>query len=133
MSDPFGVNHDFAIALVLDGVGQCWTGRRQFVAVIFGFHVSGVPDGGAVERLGLRSGDVITVIGGVELTSFDGPLEALTRLQRAREIEVRVNRRGRRITLQLELIRRECLLQSRRVFSALWQTNGSKTSNINDR
>ena len=67
-----------------------------------GFRLRGVRKGTLPDLLGLKNGDVITEVGGTPLT-MDVVAGLYGKLRNASHIEVTVDRRGQRVTRQLEI------------------------------
>lgn len=67
-----------------------------------GFRLAGVKKGSLPDLLGLKSGDIITEVGGQALT-YDSLMALYPKLRNAKNIEVTVDRRGERISRALEI------------------------------
>lgn len=59
-----------------------------------GFKVLWVQPGSAVEQLGLKNGDVVKRLGGIELNDPERALEAYAALASASKVDVELDRRG---------------------------------------
>ncbi|RYZ44088.1 MAG: hypothetical protein EOO71_01045 [Myxococcaceae bacterium] len=59
-----------------------------------GFKLFAIKDGSFYSRLGLRNGDVLQRINGLDLDSPDKALEAFTSMREARRIELQLERGG---------------------------------------
>ena len=68
-----------------------------------GFRLAGVKKGSLPDLLGLKSGDIITEVGGQPLT-YDSLMALYPKLRNASHIEVTVDRRGERISRALEIV-----------------------------
>lgn len=68
-----------------------------------GFRLGGVKKGSLPDLLGLKSGDIITEVGGQPLT-YDSLMALYPKLRNASHIEVTVDRRGERISKALEIV-----------------------------
>ncbi len=71
--------------------------------VVQGFKLYGIRRNSLLGRLGLRNGDIVNSIGGVDMTSPDRALEAYTKLRNANHLTVTFTRRGRRQTLDYNI------------------------------
>jgi general secretion pathway protein C len=63
-----------------------------------GFRFARVRPGAPFDLIGLRAGDVVSAINGLELTSADKALEVYTRLKSASHLSLGIERGGQRIT-----------------------------------
>lgn len=68
-----------------------------------GFRLAGVKKGTLPDLLGLKSGDIITEVGGQPLT-YDSLMTLYPKLRNASHIEVTVDRRGERISRALQIV-----------------------------
>lgn len=68
-----------------------------------GFRLAGVKKGTLPDLLGLKSGDIITEVGGQPLT-YDSLMTIYPKLRNASHIEVTVDRRGERISRALQIV-----------------------------
>ena len=66
---------------------------------IIGFRVNGVKRNSFVYKMGIRRGDIILSVNDYPIRSMEEGFAAFERLKRASEINIRVLRRGREITL----------------------------------
>ncbi|HWM87730.1 MAG TPA: type II secretion system protein GspC [Kofleriaceae bacterium] len=64
-----------------------------------GLRLGGVRPSSAHARLGLKSGDTILSVNGIELSNADNMLGAVTRLRSESSIELSIKRRGQPVTL----------------------------------
>jgi len=71
--------------------------------VVQGFKLYGIRRDSLLGKLGLRNGDIINSIGGIEMTSPDQALSAYTKLRSSSNLNVVVTRRGRRQTLDFNI------------------------------
>jgi len=68
-----------------------------------GFKLYGIRRNSLLGKLGLRNGDIVNSIGGVEMTSPDQALTAYTKLRNASNLSVTFTRRGRRETMDFNI------------------------------
>jgi general secretion pathway protein C len=68
-----------------------------------GFKLYGIRRNSLLGRLGLRNGDIVNSIGGIDMTSPDRALEAYTKLRNADHLTVTYTRRGRRETMDYSI------------------------------
>lgn len=68
-----------------------------------GFKLYGIRRNSLLGKLGLRNGDIVNNIGGMEMTSPDRALQAYTKLQNASNLTVTVTRQGRRQNLDFNI------------------------------
>lgn len=68
-----------------------------------GFKLYGIRRDSLLGKLGLRNGDIINSIGGMEMTSPDRALEAYSKLRSASNLSVTITRRGRRQSLDFNI------------------------------
>jgi len=66
----------------------------------FGFRIVWVKPGGPIASLGLRSGDILVSINGLDITTPDHALEAYSKLKAARRLVLGLVREGQRTTLE---------------------------------
>jgi len=71
---------------------------------INGFRIFRIKPGSVFEKLGLRNGDVIRKINGVEMDSIERGFELLRQLRFEREFEIEVKRGTREMTLNYEIV-----------------------------
>ncbi len=71
---------------------------------INGFRIFRIKPGSVFEKLGLRNGDVIQKINGVEMDSIERGFELLRQLRFEREFEIEVKRGTREMTLSYEIV-----------------------------
>lgn len=76
--------------------------RQELPGGVAGFRLAGVSRG-ALGRLGLRDGDVLTAINGVSVDSADAALGAFQRLRSAGSLRVTVVRGGGPVTLHYRI------------------------------
>jgi general secretion pathway protein C len=69
----------------------------------FGFRLVRVRPDGPFATLGLRDGDVISAINGLEMSSVQNALDVYTKLKSARHLTVSLERGGRRITQDYDI------------------------------
>jgi len=67
-----------------------------------GFRVWAVRPDGLIAAAGFRNGDVVVAVNGYELTSPDKALKVYTKLRNARHYTIDIERRGRRMKLELD-------------------------------
>ena len=70
-----------------------------------GLRLVGIRSGGLFAALGLRNGDVIQAINGLDLDSPDHALETYLKLRGASHISIAADRGGGRINLEYDIIR----------------------------
>jgi general secretion pathway protein C len=70
---------------------------------VAGIRLLGIRPESLLGTLGLENGDRLDSINGVAMTSPENGLEALTRLRTADHLGVRVNRRGKEVTLDFNI------------------------------
>jgi S1-C subfamily serine protease len=68
-----------------------------------GVYIAGLTDGGAAEAAGMREGDIITKINGVEIKSTPELQEQISRYRPGDEVKVMVNRDGEQKELAMTL------------------------------
>lgn len=68
-----------------------------------GFRLGGVKKGSLPDLLGLKTGDIITEVGGQPLT-YDSLMALYPKLRNAKHIEVTVDRKGERLSKALEIV-----------------------------
>jgi general secretion pathway protein C len=71
--------------------------------VVQGFKLYGIRRDSLLGKLGLRNGDIVNEIGGVEMTSPDRALSAYTKLRNANHLTLTFTRRGRRQTMDFNI------------------------------
>ncbi len=71
---------------------------------VVGMRVSRVRNGTLLDSIGIRTGDIIKSINGFDLTNPQKALEAYGRLQSATELKVEIERGGKPVTLEYQLI-----------------------------
>jgi hypothetical protein len=70
-----------------------------------GFKMYAIRPGSLYARVGLRNGDTLLDVNGMELTSADKALEVYTRVREATQLTVSLVRRGQPVTVQIKIIR----------------------------
>lgn len=65
-----------------------------------GFRVSAVRKGSAMDLLGLRNGDTLRAVNGVELGSIEAAMNLYTKLRELTSLEMTIDRRGKPATLR---------------------------------
>lgn len=68
-----------------------------------GFRITGVSNGGAAEKAGLKAGDIIIEINGIEIEDIYGYMGALNELEAGQNTTVTVIRDGEEVVFGLEL------------------------------
>lgn len=68
-----------------------------------GFKLYGIRRNSLLGRLGLRNGDIVNSIGGIEMTSPDRALQAYTTLRNTQHLTLTFTRRGRRQTMDYNI------------------------------
>jgi general secretion pathway protein C len=68
-----------------------------------GFKVSGVRKGSLAKKLGLANGDVLLAVNGQELRGLDDALGLMTKLRRATNLEVSLDRKGKSVRKRIEI------------------------------
>lgn len=68
-----------------------------------GFKLYGIRRNSLLGKLGLRNGDIVNSIGGIEMSSPDRALEAYTKLRSADDIVIDFTRRGRRQSMDYNI------------------------------
>lgn len=68
-----------------------------------GFKVSGVRKGSLAKKLGLANGDVLLAVNGQELRGLDDALGLMTKLRRATNLEVSLDRKGKPVSKRIEI------------------------------
>ncbi len=68
-----------------------------------GFKLYGIRRNSLLGKLGLRNGDIVNSIGGMEMTSPDRALQAYTKLRNTSNLAITVTRRGRRQSLDFNI------------------------------
>lgn len=71
---------------------------------VVGMRVSSVRRGTLLDSIGIRNGDVIKTINGFDLTDPQKALEAYGRLRSASEVKVQIERGGKPVTLEYQMI-----------------------------
>ena len=66
---------------------------------IEGFEITQVESGGAVDQLGIRSGDVVTAVNGQPLDGMPSVMRLFSQVQSVSEVRMTVLRNGQRVTL----------------------------------
>jgi membrane-associated protease RseP (regulator of RpoE activity) len=66
----------------------------------FGFRIVWVKPGGPIAQLGLRNGDILVSVNGLDITTPDHALEAYGKLKAARRLVLGIVRDGQRATLE---------------------------------
>lgn len=70
---------------------------------LMGYRVSPGKDATLFKSAGLKSGDIVTEINGLDLTDMQQSMEAMTALREAQTLQMTVNRAGEIITLYLDI------------------------------
>lgn len=68
-----------------------------------GFKLAGVRKGSLAAKLGLASGDILLAVNGTELKGIDDALGLMTKLRRASNLEVTLDRKGKAVRKQIEI------------------------------
>lgn len=68
-----------------------------------GFKLAGVRKGSLAAKLGLASGDILLAVNGTELEGIDDALGLMTKLRRASNLEVTLDRKGKAVRKQIEI------------------------------
>ncbi|WP_421773104.1 M28 family peptidase [Gracilimonas sp.] len=68
-----------------------------------GFRITGVSDGEAADRAGLKDGDIIINIGGMDVADIYKYMEALNQLEAGQQTSVTIIRNGEELTVDLQL------------------------------
>lgn len=68
-----------------------------------GFKISGVRAGSLAKKLGLANGDVLLAVNGQELRGLDDALGLMTKLRRASNLEVTLDRKGKAVRKRIEI------------------------------
>jgi general secretion pathway protein C len=68
-----------------------------------GFHLFGVRADGPFGVLGLRDGDLISAINGLEMTRPENALDVYLKLRAAGHLSVGLERAGRRVTIDYDI------------------------------
>jgi general secretion pathway protein C len=68
-----------------------------------GFKLAGVRKGSLAHKLGLASGDILLAVNGTELKGLDDALGLMTKLRRASNLEVTLDRKGKSVRKQIEI------------------------------
>lgn len=68
-----------------------------------GFKLAGVRKGSLAHKLGLASGDILLSVNGTELKGLDDALGLMTKLRRASNLEVTLDRKGKAVRKQIEI------------------------------
>jgi len=68
-----------------------------------GYKFYGIRSSSALAHLGLKNGDVVHSINGVAMTSPDQALAAYGKLSKSNEFEIKISRRGKPTTLEIEI------------------------------
>lgn len=92
--------------LLADG-NQLASGGRMVPAtkdgVVSGIKIFGIRPGSVFARLGLQNGDLIKTINGLDISTPDKALDAYTRLRSSSALLLELERRGKNLTLNLQL------------------------------
>ena len=75
-------------------------GARQ----INGFRIFRIKPGSVFEKLGLRNGDVIQKINGVDMDSIEKGFQLLQQLRYESQFEIQIKRGARELTLSYEIV-----------------------------
>ncbi len=68
-----------------------------------GFRIAGVRSGSLAKKLGLANGDVLLAVNGQELRGLDDALGLMTKLKRATNLEVTLDRKGKAVRKRIEI------------------------------
>lgn len=68
-----------------------------------GYRLSAIRRGTLPDKLGIRNGDIIHSVNGLDLNSVDGAMRALEGLRTSPKLEFEVTRRGQPVTLSYEI------------------------------
>ncbi len=68
-----------------------------------GYRLSAIRRGTLADKLGIRNGDVVHSVNGMELNSVQGAMQALQALQSEDALKFEVTRRGQRMTLSYDI------------------------------
>lgn len=70
---------------------------------ILGYKLYGIRRGSLPKLLGLKNGDMITAVNGEELKSMDKAMALYTKLRRASNLSVSIERKGKQITKEIQI------------------------------
>jgi type II secretion system protein C len=70
---------------------------------ILGYKLYGIRKGSLPKLLGLKNGDMITAVNGEELKSMDKAMALYTKLRRASNLSVSIERKGKAITKEIQI------------------------------
>lgn len=70
---------------------------------ILGYKLYGIRKGSLPKLLGLKNGDMITAVNGEELKSMDKAMALYTKLRRASNLTVSIERKGKSITKEIQI------------------------------
>lgn len=70
---------------------------------ILGYKLYGIRRGSLPKLLGLKNGDMITAVNGEELKSMDKAMALYTKLRRASNLSVSIERKGKTITKEIQI------------------------------
>lgn len=70
---------------------------------ILGYKLYGIRRGSLPKLLGLKNGDMITAVNGEELKSMDKAMALYTKLRRASNLSVSIERKGKNITKEIQI------------------------------
>jgi hypothetical protein len=80
-----------------------WTQVKGYSSVL-GLRMEKMASDGLLERLGLRTGDTVKTLNGLQLTSFEGALEAQKLISSTPHLSLLVQRDGTPITLEYRVV-----------------------------
>jgi general secretion pathway protein C len=70
---------------------------------VVGYKLYGIRRGSLPKLLGLKNGDMITAVNGEELKSMDKAMALYTKLRRASNLSVQIERKGKSITKEIQI------------------------------
>lgn len=80
-----------------------WTSVRGYSSVL-GLRIDKLASEGLLERLGLRTGDMVKTLNGLQLTSIEGALEAQKLMTSAPNLSLLIQRDGTPVTLEYKIV-----------------------------